>query len=219
MGQEGRLFIIEGPTGSGKSELAKVLAEQGYKTLRGMPSQDPYQNLELVPDAVSMMRGVPVNFQEILTSHPAVQTLTLERFIKCSTLQFQEALKLKAAGHTTFLERSTISLAALMYLGQRISRYKGLPDQAARLGQEGDKIVKLMDFSGADGIILMTQPIAQASTRAGMAGLEEEEAISIREVTTAVHMHWDLPILLLDASHTSVPEEVIQIRNFIEKVA
>lgn len=197
---KGKLYVIEGPTGSGKDYLLGGLKAKGYASLRGSPSQNKKNNEVLSEEARKILGNTDLNIKKILLMNVTERDVILTKYILSAKAQMNYAVKLKNKTDALFLNRSLISV---------MSHIKIFPN--------ADNLLKLFadleDFiSQIDGIILMTEPY-KGVERTGMTGLEKMEGKFIKEIIEDMEKKINIPVLKMNANELSLKEEV----DFVEK--
>ena len=111
--RETGLYILEGPSGSGKDSILKEMSAQGIIVLRGLASHNPKDNLTLVPEARQLVGSELLSFKEDISLPQTELTSRMGTVFEIARLQHNEALKLLSEGNLVLLNRSALSLAAL----------------------------------------------------------------------------------------------------------
>lgn len=201
-GGKGKLYAVEGGSGSGKNTLLDNLAAKGYKIIRGIPSQNPPENKLLNERSQKILDDVKINIYTMRESSQDV----FERYIKIMESQQEEAIDLKDKGFTVFFNRSIISFFAHYSL-------VGGADLSEKLRNLIEKIHN--DFTDQiNGIIVMEKPIKGVSKK-GIAGLQNEESEFINKVVKELNKEKKIPRLKLNANIMSINDEISRIEQFL----
>lgn len=196
----GKLYIVEGPTGSGKDYLLSGLKTKGYASLRGSPSQNKKNNEVLSEEARKILDDADLNIKKILLMNVAERDEILTKYILSAKAQMNYAVKFKNKTDVLFLNRSLISV---------MSHIKLFPN--------ADNLLKLFDdldfVKQIDGIIFMTTPY-KGITRTGMAGLEKQEGKFIKEIIEDIEKKINIPILKMNSNKLSLKEEINLVELF-----
>lgn len=214
------LYIVEGPSGSGKDAILQEMAKMGAHILRGMSSQHPEDNLTLTPEAQQLLGNRILNFKTDIALPKEERTLVMETVFSISRLQQLEALRLLQLGRMVFLNRSAISLAALMEVAGKVSAMQGFLDRAAWFDQRSklaeDLLLTDRFYQNISGIIFLNKPYLDTiNTRAGMSGLEELEAKHQANILTRLSRSHGVPTLIIDPNQQSIEQEIELVSNFI----
>lgn len=221
---QGRLFIVEGATGSGKNTLCDRLQSEGFVVLRGTPSQNSEENQSLFPKAQEIIRDTVFNFKQALAFPKAEWNEILRKFTEEASIQHFEAVRLKKEGQTVFLNRSAISIVALIKLTNSIA--EPIERESTNYSVSAmDEIVE--SFAGKrgvrgfideiDGIILMQTPyVGVMKEREGMFGLEDKESQFIADLARRIAQEKELPLLAIDANKKSPEQELELVRLWLD---
>lgn len=203
----GKLFVVEGATGSGKNTLCNLLQFDGWAVLRGTPSQNFEENHDLLPEAQELIGNTVFNFKEALTFSQEARDEIFRKFIEAASIQHLEAVRLKQEGQTVFLNRSVISIDALLGLASFITT-----EPIER--ELTDSFISLVD--DIDGIILMQRPnVGIVKEREGMSGLEDKESQLIGALARRIAKVRGLPLLAIDANKMSPEQELKMVRMWM----
>lgn len=203
-----RLIVIEGATGSGKTELASALAKKGYPMLRGAPSQRPDQNATLTPEAWQLLEGKDLNLEKCLELSIQDGSELMKRAIRIAELQYKEALKLAQEGKPVFLNRSTISLIAINQLVGTVA-IENHDENLARWALKMAEFARQrLNLSGIEGLIFVEHP--NVLTR-----LTLLEDYYIRSNIEDIGKNLKLPILILNPNELKIEDEIERVENFM----
>lgn len=200
---KGKLYAVEGGSGSGKNTLLEALAEKGYKIIRGIPSQNPPENSLLNQESQEILDGARINIHTMKADPLDI----FNRYIKIMESQQKEAVDLKKKGMKVFLNRSVISFFA------HYSLVGG-----AKLNEELRKLTEKIynDFlREINGIIVMEKPI-KGVAKEGIAGLQNEESEFINKTVEELNKDKNILYLILNANTMLVSDEVSRIEKFID---
>lgn len=194
----GKLYVVEGATGSGKDFLLNALKAKGYASLRGSPSQNKKGNEVLAEEARKILGGANLNIKKILLMPISKRDEILTKYIEAAKAQMSHAIKLKKQNKILFTNRSLISVMAHI-----------------KLFPHADKLLKLFDnledfISQIDGIIFMIKPYKKVE-RIGMAGLEKKEGKFIKEIINKINK----PLLRMDANKLTANDELCLVEKYI----
>jgi len=213
----GKLFIVEGSTKSGKNTLCEQLAQKGFVVIRGIPSQNPLENSDLEPEAKAIIGDTVFNFKYDLTLPGQLRDQIIDKFTYAADIQHVAARLMREQGKTIILNRSAISLTALMKLTSKFIEPQD-PEAALSLSTKSEGFVDTL-LPKIDGIILMTRPFTGmvGKEREGMSGLEEKEAQLICAIARSLSQERNIPLLELDANNQSPEQEMALAQEFISK--
>ena len=208
----GKLFVVEGATASGKNTLLRKLSAQGFTVMRGIPSQNPAENTSLLPSSQDIIGETVFNLRETLSKPPEERVAIIKKFIEATKLQQAEAIRRKNEGETVFLNRSAISLVALLRIPLAIAK----PEEREELERFTNQLlidpIQLRSdlLHELDGIVLMQSASIGGKEREGMAGIQNIEATSIAEQLKGID---SIPIVELNANVMSPEEELVAVRK------
>lgn len=211
---QGRLFVVEGASASGKDTLLKGLANEGYVVVRGVGSQNPEDNYSLTPKSKEILGDTVLNFREVLKKPPEERDDIFKRFIRIAAVQQEEAIRLKSLGQTVFLNRSAISLVSIIRLpleladpAKREAWRKWTYDMLdVPITLEYELLREL------DGLVLMQEASVGGKEREGLSGIAEMESVFISEEVRRKHRFERLPLVELNANLMSPEEEVSRVK-------
>src|SRR3989344_1035652 len=224
-----RLVVIEGPAKSGKAALLTRLRNDGFIGLRGMPSRHPRENRFLARAAQELLEGVPLNFREVMGKSEEERNSIVDYFTQVIIIQQKRALKYMQDGRTVFLNRSGISLAALIDLEYSIAlgmentqlaewaKMAGLRVREAVFGKplSGDKT--FLDI--VNGLVLLKKPIpGEITSRQEAEEPELQESHCISSLAAEIVREKRIPLLELDANQFRSDEELVTIESFLNKI-
>lgn len=207
----GKLFIVEGSTGSGKDTLLKELHKSGFEIMRGSPSQYSKENKSLTAESKKVIQKTKFDFREMITMSPKNLESLLGKYISGARHQHEEALAIKETD-TIFTNRSFISVAAhlRMLLNLRDPGSEELIEQLLK-----DVASEIKEFlPNVDGIIHMTTPMLGVKVST-VEGHELEESEEISNLINELEVDEGF-ILRLNAKEQSIEEEVKQVMEFFK---
>lgn len=201
---KGKLFTIEGASGSGKDTLLHALQEKGYTILRGGPSQNHPENQKLNTSSKKILGNSKVSLKLMLEEPQEVATQIAETYARIVKSQLQEALEKKRSGETIFMNRSVLSLQVHLKMAEKNLQ---ISEEVKILLQE----TQTEFLKNIDGLIVFESPITGV-VKEGIAGLQEQEAELLMENITKIE---NIKTLILNANKLSVDEEVYNVLMFI----
>ncbi len=207
---KGRLFAVEGGTGSGKNTLLDCIAVNGYYVMRGGPSQNHIENKLLNKKSQEILGDAKINMMLMLES-PVLSKDVIQRYIKIVQSQQEAAIKRKKKGLTVFLNRSVLSLIVhIRLVCEKFKENEVLTNNVKTILED----VKKNYFQVLDAIFLFETPV-HGVTKEGIAGKHIEESKYITELVQIAHTSYGIPILRLNANTMSVTEELDAVEQFI----
>lgn len=209
---KGRLFVVEGATASGKNTLLDKLSNEGFTVMRGIPSQNPAENVSLMPAAKEVIGNTEFNLRATLAKPPVERDQIIRRFIKASMIQHGEAFKLRSDGETVFLNRSAISLIAIIGIPLAISdpaRHEELKRWTEQM-LIYPRVLESELLNHIDGIVLMKTSSVGGKEREGMSGVQEIESATICKEIERLTAY---PVVELNATVQSVEEEFSAVKS------
>lgn len=211
----GRLFIVEGGSGTGKDTLLRSLAEIGT-VVRGVASQNPGDNLSLVEESREVLGDLKLDFSAIMTGDPHVRDDAFSRFIEISRIQLYEALILRDLGNDVYMNRSPISTEGYIELARRIIATRNLDDAnkwAERMGKKNSTLLDVL-LSSVDGVVILDKMYSVGGEREGVRAVQDTEVRLISELAKGACFEREVPFLVLDTNSLSVEEEATKVQEF-----
>ncbi|MEX2028304.1 MAG: hypothetical protein WD988_02280 [Candidatus Curtissbacteria bacterium] len=204
---KGKLFLVEGGSGSGKNRLLDELAKEGGVVIRGIVSQNPAENEELTLAARGYLGDGIFNFRDLGARSNDERFGVLVRGHAIAVHQFNRARKIKEEGKTVFMNRSLLSFKAINSLAEEITGEDFLHES---LFMGPYELLK----QEVDGIILMETPAVEGLEREGMRGSADRESELIRREVMEFCGETGIKFITLDANSLRVEQEVENVRKF-----
>lgn len=213
----GKLIVVEGASGSGKSMLLSELAKNST-VMRGIASQDSLENRNLEPKARSIIGLMPLDFKSTLEMRSNVRKDLLQRAVEVARIQYKKAVDLKNDGRDVFLNRSFVSLLALLRIAQQIGELRmddDIVNSSLGFTSRINRLMREVRFeSETDGFILMEHPYrGPVREREGMVSFEQTESRLIGLLVRNFSQDSGIPLLTLDANTMPLPSEIELVRQ------